>query len=65
LLPVFASTVIPGFSLLEIHDQDIYSLLDTYAFRNGVLLFYEGVVGLSAQALRLLHRSFGTSISAL
>jgi hypothetical protein len=30
-----ASTVIPGFSLLEIHDQDFYSLLDLYAFRSG------------------------------
>jgi hypothetical protein len=36
LLLVFASTVIPGFSLLEIHDQDyFYSLLDMYVFRNG------------------------------
>jgi hypothetical protein len=32
LLLAFASTVIPGFSLLEIHDQDFYSLLDMYAF---------------------------------
>jgi hypothetical protein len=35
LLLVFASTVISGFSLLEIHDQDFYSLLDIYVFRNG------------------------------
>jgi hypothetical protein len=35
LLQVLASTVIPGFSLLEIHDQNFYSPLDTYAFRNG------------------------------
>jgi hypothetical protein len=28
-------TVIPGFSLLEIHDQDFCSLLDMYVFRNG------------------------------
>jgi hypothetical protein len=28
LLLAFCSTVIPGFSLLEIHDQDFYSLLD-------------------------------------
>jgi hypothetical protein len=33
---VFASTVIPGFRLLEIHDQDFYSLLDMRVFRNGV-----------------------------
>jgi hypothetical protein len=31
----FASTVILGFSLLEIYDQDIYSLLDVYVFWNG------------------------------
>jgi hypothetical protein len=31
-LLVFTSTVIPGFSLLEICDQDFYSLLDTYMF---------------------------------
>jgi hypothetical protein len=35
LLLVFASTSIPGFSLLEIHDHNFYSLLDTYGFRNG------------------------------
>jgi hypothetical protein len=28
LLLAFASTIIPGFSLLEIHDQDFYSLPD-------------------------------------
>jgi hypothetical protein len=31
----FTSTLIPGFSLLKIHDQDFYSLLDMYMFRNG------------------------------
>jgi hypothetical protein len=35
---VYARTVIPGFSLLEIHDQDFYSLLD--------MCFDEGGVGL-------------------
>jgi hypothetical protein len=35
LLLAFASTVIPGLSLLEIHDQYFYSLLDMYVFRNG------------------------------
>jgi hypothetical protein len=35
LLLAFASTVIPGFSLLEIHDQDFYSLLNMYVFQNG------------------------------
>jgi hypothetical protein len=32
----WASPVIPGFSVLEIQDQDLYSLLDMYVFRNGV-----------------------------
>jgi hypothetical protein len=32
----FVSTVIPSTSLLEIRDQDFYSLLDTYDLRNGV-----------------------------
>jgi hypothetical protein len=32
LMLAFSSTVIPGFSLLEIHDQDFYSLLDMYVF---------------------------------
>jgi hypothetical protein len=32
---VFASTVIPGYSLLEIHDKNFYSALDMYVFRNG------------------------------
>jgi hypothetical protein len=35
LLLVFASTVILGFSLPEIHAQDFSSLLDMYVFRNG------------------------------
>jgi hypothetical protein len=30
----FANTVVPGFSLVEIHDQEILSLLDMYVFRN-------------------------------
>jgi hypothetical protein len=32
LLLDFASTVIPGFSLLEIHDQDFCSLQDMHMF---------------------------------
>jgi uncharacterized membrane protein len=35
LLLAFASTVVPGISLLEIHGQGFCSLLDTYVFRNG------------------------------
>jgi hypothetical protein len=34
LLLAFASTVIPGFSLLEINYQEVYFLLDMYMFRN-------------------------------
>jgi hypothetical protein len=36
LLLAFSSTVFPGFSLLEIHDQGFCFLLDIYMFRNGV-----------------------------
>jgi hypothetical protein len=32
----FASTVIPGFSLLKIRGQDFYSLLYVHVFHNGV-----------------------------
>jgi hypothetical protein len=35
VLLAFATAVIPGFSLLEIHDQDFCSLLDMYVLRNG------------------------------
>jgi hypothetical protein len=35
LLLGFDSTVISGFNLVEIHDQDFYSGLDMYVFRNG------------------------------
>jgi hypothetical protein len=35
LLLAFASIIIFGFSLLEIHDYDFYSLLGKYVFRNG------------------------------
>jgi hypothetical protein len=51
--------------LFEIHDQRICSLLDVYVFRNGASSSTSGGIGLSAQALRLLHRSFSTSMSAL
>jgi hypothetical protein len=34
-LLAIASTVIPGFVLLEINDQDFYFLLNVYLFRNG------------------------------
>jgi hypothetical protein len=34
LLLAFASTVISGFSFVEIHDEDFYSLLDMYMFGN-------------------------------
>jgi hypothetical protein len=43
----FASTVIPGFSLLEIHEQDFYSLLDMYVFGNGASSSTKEGVGLS------------------
>jgi hypothetical protein len=37
LLLGFASTVISAFSLLETHNQEFYSLLDMYVFRNEAL----------------------------
>jgi hypothetical protein len=64
LLLVFASTVISAFNL-EVHDQDIESLLDTYMFENWVSSSTNVRIGLSIYALRLLHRSFSSSISAL
>jgi hypothetical protein len=57
LLLAFASTVISGFSVHEIHDQDIVSALDMYVFQNGA--------SYSTKALRFLHRSFSVSIYAL
>jgi hypothetical protein len=42
VLLTFANTVIPGFSLLEIHDQVFYSLLDMYVFRNGAFSSTKG-----------------------
>jgi hypothetical protein len=57
LLLAFISIVIPSFSLLEFHDQDFYSLLDTYVVRKGACS--------KTKALRLLHRSFSTRISGL
>jgi hypothetical protein len=47
LLLAFDSTVIPGFSLLKIHEQDFYSLLDMYVFWNGASSSTNGGIGLS------------------
>jgi hypothetical protein len=51
LLQAFTSTVIPCFSLLQIHDQVFYSLLEVYIFQNGAsflmkegLSFYAGAM---------------------
>jgi hypothetical protein len=49
LLLTFASKAIPGFSLLEIHEQDFSYLLDTYMFRNGASYSTKVKVGLSAE----------------
>jgi hypothetical protein len=51
--------------LVEVYDQDFYSLLDVYEFRNGASYSTRGWVGVSMQALRLLHRSISTGISVL
>jgi hypothetical protein len=42
LLLDFASTVILGFRLFEIRDQDFCSLLDMYVTRNGTFSSTEG-----------------------
>jgi hypothetical protein len=47
LLLVFDSTVIPGFSLLETHDQDFCYVLDIYVFRNAAWSLTRGKVSLS------------------
>jgi hypothetical protein len=49
--------------LLEIYDQDFFSILDMYVFRNGASFSMRGEVGLSVQALHLLHRGFSRSTS--
>jgi hypothetical protein len=47
LLLAFPITIIPAFSLLKIHDQDFYFLLDMYVFRNwATSLTKEGLVSL-------------------
>jgi hypothetical protein len=63
LLLDFASTVTPGFSLLEIHDEDFCSHLDIYVSQTGASIrrrrgrsFYVGAT--------LLLRSISTNISA-
>jgi hypothetical protein len=47
LLLAFANTVIHRFSLLEIHDQNVYSLIDMYVFQNGASSSTKEGVGLS------------------
>jgi hypothetical protein len=64
-LLTFTSTVIPGFSLIEIHEQDFCSLLDMYVFRNGASSSTrKEFVFLRIQALGLLHGSFSTNKSS-
>jgi hypothetical protein len=46
LLLAFASTIILGYSLFEIHDQDFFSPRHVHVYKWG-LLFDEGGVGLS------------------
>jgi hypothetical protein len=64
LLLAFTSTIIPGFSVLEIHNQGFYSFLDMHVFRNWASSSTKQQF-VFMQALRLLHRSFSTGISAL
>lgn len=62
----FASRVIHSYSLLDIHVQDVSSLIDIHVrvLKWGLLL-REGGFGLPAWALRELHLSFSTEISQL
>jgi hypothetical protein len=58
MLLSFASTVIPGFSFLEIHDQYFYSLPDIYfeigpPLRQGTCRFF--YVGVTFVALQFQH----------
>jgi hypothetical protein len=53
LLLAFDSTVIPCFSLLEIHHQNIYSPARNVHVPKWGVLFNEGGVGFSVWALRL------------
>jgi hypothetical protein len=70
VLLAFASTVIPLFSLLDIHDQDFYPLLDIYVFRNvAFFMTKEGSVflcrryDLSAVDSPLVYQRFSFSCS--
>jgi hypothetical protein len=58
--PSPAQSYLPS-GLVEIHGQDFCSLLDMYVFRNGASSWTMGGVGLSVEALRLLHRNFQSS----
>jgi hypothetical protein len=42
---IYSCTVIPGFSVLEIHDRNFCSLLDMYMFKNGASSSTRGGVG--------------------
>jgi hypothetical protein len=44
---IFANTIIPTFSVLEIYDQDSCSLQDIYGFRSGAAFFYVGTTFVS------------------
>jgi hypothetical protein len=71
LLLAFANTVIPGFSLLEIHDQDFCSLLDMYVFRNGApssmkeapVFLYRGYVCCTVVSARVNPRCHGVQVT--
>jgi hypothetical protein len=54
-----------GFSLLEVHDQDFYSLLDQYVFRNGATSSTEGLyfcVGVTFVAPQFQHQYIRMSL---
>jgi hypothetical protein len=46
MLLALISTVIPGISLCEIHDQEFGSVLHMYIFRNGICSLMRGGIDL-------------------
>jgi hypothetical protein len=71
LLLASANTDFPGFNLLEIHDQDFYSPLDMYVFRNGAssstkegsVFLYRRYVCCTVVSVRVYPRCRGVQVA--
>jgi hypothetical protein len=71
LLLVFASAVIPGFSLFEVHDQDFYSLLDMHVLEmglplrrgEGLIFLCRRYVGCTVLSARVYPRCHGVQVT--